>query len=53
MKRKRNFGRRRLPPLLCGLLCAALLSGCAKALPTLADGADTVLQALAEGTATW
>ncbi len=49
MKRKRNFGRRRLPPLLCGLLCAALLSGCAKALPALADGADTVLQALAEG----
>jgi hypothetical protein len=38
------------PLLLCGLLCALLLSGCSGMLQSLADGTDAVLDGLAEGT---
>ena len=39
-----------MPLLLCGLLCALLLSGCSGMMQSLADGTDTVLGGLAEGT---
>ncbi len=47
MKEKR---KRWVPLLMCGLLCALLLSGCSGVLQSLADGTDAVLGSLAEGT---
>ena len=47
MKEKR---KRWVPLLMCGLLCALLLSGCSDVLQSLADGTDAVLGSLAEGT---
>ena len=47
MKENRN---RWAPLLLCGLLCALLLSGCSGMMQSLADGTDAVLNGLAEGT---
>ena len=48
MREKRE--RRWAPLLLCGLLCALLLSGCSGVLQSLADGTDAILGGLAEGT---
>ena len=42
--------KRWVPLLLCGLLCALLLSGCSGMMQSLADGTDAVLNGLAEGT---
>ena len=41
--------KRWVPLLMCGLLCALLLSGCSGMMQSLADGTDTVLGGLAEG----
>ena len=46
----RKLVDKRAPLLLCGLLCALVLSGCSGMLQTLADGTDAVLGNLAEGT---
>ncbi|MCI7151195.1 MAG: hypothetical protein MR952_02010 [Flavonifractor plautii] len=43
-------GKRYGPLLMCGLLCALLLSGCSGMMQSLADGTDAVLNGLAEGT---
>ena len=48
MKERRE--RSWVPLLLCGLLCALLLSGCSGMMQSLADGTDAVLNGLAEGT---
>ena len=47
MKERRE--RSWVPLLLCGLLCALLLSGCSGMMQSLADGTDAVLNGLAEG----
>ena len=47
MKEKR---KRWVPLLMCGLLCALLLSGCSGVLQSLADGTDAVLGAAADAT---
>ena len=43
-------GKRYGPLLMCGLLCALLLSGCSGMMQSLAAGTDAVLNGLAEGT---
>ena len=45
----RKLENKRVPLLLCGLLCALLLSGCSGMMQTLADGTDAVLGGLANG----
>ena len=45
----RKLENKRMSPLLCGLLCALLLSGCSGMMQTLADGTDAVLGGLANG----
>ena len=42
--------KRWVPLLMCGLLCALLLSGCSGMMQSLADGTDAVLGGLTEGT---
>ena len=46
----KEYRKRWVPLLTCGLLCALLLSGCSGVLQSLADGTDAVLGGLAEGT---
>ena len=46
MKKLEN---KRMSLLLCGLLCALLLSGCSSMMQNLADGTDAVLGGLANG----
>ena len=46
----RKLENKRMSLLLCGLLCALLLSGCSGMMQALADGTDAVLGGLAEGT---
>lgn len=45
-----NLKQGRAPFLVCGLLCALLLSGCSGVMQSLAEGTDAVLNGLAEGT---
>ena len=45
----RKLENKRMSLLLCGLLCALLLSGCSGMMQTLADGTDAVLGGLANG----
>ena len=44
-------GKRYGPLLMCGLLCALLLSGCSGMMQSLADGTDAVLNGLEIGRA--